>query len=288
MENTAIDCSSDISSTLAENEIILPVKPQTQLERRAAKNTYAKRLGEIYLLMSPSEKPYIGQTIQTSKERWDQHQVEAFDIKKEDKCRALNAAIRLYGKDSFTLTILWRGEIGDDNVHINRKECEFIELYDSMAPNGYNLRAGGNGAMSAEAIQRMIEGNIVKTINKKRYQSDEQLPKYVLYHKEINKNGTVLEGYKVSDHPKGTNRSFLTKSMTMEEKRSAAIAYKEFLDNSKEFVDRSKKIPNHISKYKEKGYQVNKPGHKRKFFGKDTKEENLANAIAYLNSISHV
>lgn len=242
--------------------------------------------GEIYLLISPDAKKYVGQTIQGTYVRWDQHCREALTPSK-DHCRYLNNAINLHGKDAFKIEILWRGIVvmGDDILNI--LECKFIREYNTLAPFGYNLRDGGNGTMSEEAIQRMIQGNVIKTENKKRYIPTEKLPRFVLYHREVNKKGTVLEGYRVCDHPKGTNKSFLKQSMSMEEKKNAAIVYKEFLDASAEFVDNSKKLPTYIKRYKAHGYMVRKPKYPSKYFQTGTDEENLQRALEYLDLISH-
>lgn len=259
----------------------------TRRERNKLNKTVepSKRIGEIYIGISPSKKYYVGQTISTTKERWSQHEIEAFDPKRKDVSRALNAAIRAHGKQTFEVVVVWRGEVGEDNCKLNEMECHFIKQYNSLAPNGYNLREGGNGAMSEEAIRQMIDGNIVKTENKRRYQPDECLPKFVLYHREINKKGTVLEGYKVSDHPNGTNKSFLKKSMTMNEKRDAAIAYKVSLDTTLEFIDNTKKLPKGVCKYGNNGFSVRKRDGTRKFFGSLTREENLKLALDYYKSI---
>lgn len=245
------------------------------------------RTGEIYLLISPSKKSYVGQTIRSTSERWKQHCTEALNPDGKDQCRALNAAIRKYGKDTFEVNILWSGEIGEENSIINEMECHYIKLYNSLSPYGYNLREGGNGAMSQESIDRMIAGNIVKTQNKKKLPG-EDLPKFVLYHYEVNKNGTILEGYKVSDHPKGSNKSFLKKSMTLDQRKEAAISYKNHLDASTDYVDNKKKTPKYINKYGASGFKVDFPPHPKKHFGKKSKEENLADAIQYLESIKNL
>jgi GIY-YIG catalytic domain len=260
--------------------------------RRAKQNAaitgdYAKITGFIYLYTSPSGKHYVGQTRTNVTDRWNQHVRESKNPNSHDQSRALNAAIRKYGENSFIIATLWTGEIGENNCIIDEMECNFIKEYNSMSPTGYNLREGGNGKMSATAIQQMVIGNVVKTENKKKFQEGEQLPKNVLYHREVNKNGTVLEGYKVSDHPKGSNKSFIKKTMTMEERKNAAIAYKEFLDNSPVYVDTTKKIPKGVCKYKDSGFSVTKPEGGRKFFGAKSAEENLKLALEYYESIQN-
>jgi hypothetical protein len=245
-------------------------------------NDMEDRTGFIYRATSPSGNSYIGQTCKTVEERWRQHVSEAKTYAHKG-CIALNAAIIKYGADSFIVKTLWECTVDE----LDEYEIKFIQQYNTIAPNGYNLREGGNGRMSEVSRLRMIEGNINKTEYKTFRTVNEKLPKYVLYHREMNKNGTILEGYKVSDHPKGSNKSFLKRSWTIEERLQKAIQYKESLDTSDTYVDHSKKTPKHVSRYGVKGYQVNKPGSPRKFFNRGTRDENLTAACQHLKTISH-
>ena len=89
--------------------------------------------GIIYLIKSPSNKYYVGQTVQTIEKRWIQH------CKSGSNCTLLKKAIDKYGKDSFEITVLVKCSVD----HIDSYEIKFIELYDSLAPNGYNCTTGG-------------------------------------------------------------------------------------------------------------------------------------------------
>lgn len=90
-------------------------------------------MGLIYKLTSPDGKSYIGQTIQSFRKRMNGHMYG------KGYCRALKCAMNEYGFDSFKKEIIWEGE----NELISGKEKYFIEHFNTMDPNGYNLSSGG-------------------------------------------------------------------------------------------------------------------------------------------------
>lgn len=96
-----------------------------------------KGYGFIYKYVSPSNKNYIGQTINSLKDR-------AKDIISGSgykKCSAFWKAIKKYGWQHFQVEILEEVPI---NL-LNDKEIEYIKKYNSLVPNGYNLTYGGEG-----------------------------------------------------------------------------------------------------------------------------------------------
>jgi group I intron endonuclease len=107
----------------------------------------------IYCLTSPEGKSYIGQTERTFDIRWAEHVRDAKTG--ETKCRAINAALRKYGVDNFTKEIL----LITNASFIDYYERLFIATYNTIAPNGYNLRDGGDGGCSDEMKAQMREGN---------------------------------------------------------------------------------------------------------------------------------
>jgi GIY-YIG catalytic domain len=256
-------------------------KPKTRREKVAEKAGIPERaiIGRIYRAMSPSGKSYVGQTINSVETRWTQHiQDSKLHVAGTDRCKALNSAIIKYTPEKFILTVLWEGESGPENVILDEMERKFVTEYNSLAPNGYNLREGGNGRLTEAAIENMVKGNIVKTLNKAMY-GGLQLPRYVLYHTEVNKNGTTLEGFRVCDHPHNkSTKSFLKKTMTMDAKLQAAIAYIAELDALPGPI--KPKCPKYIQKAG-KGFKVQ---HEDKttftlFTGEETEEENFEDAL---------
>jgi group I intron endonuclease len=96
------------------------------------------------ILNNLNGKVYIGQTVSSLNRRFLQH------------CRkdsAIGSAIRKYGKENFSIE-----EIDGANSlsELNYLEKHYINTYNSLAPNGYNLSSGGNnGLHSDETKQKM-------------------------------------------------------------------------------------------------------------------------------------
>jgi len=104
-------------------------------------------MGYIYMLTSPSEKSYIGQTIRPVEERLKEHRTG-----KTSGCRAIYNAIQYHGWDAFEKD--WY-ECPDEDL--NKHEELMVEVLGTLYPNGYNLKEGGgaNGKMSKETKQKM-------------------------------------------------------------------------------------------------------------------------------------
>ena len=115
-------------------------------------------MGYIYKITNKIDnKIYVGQTIRDVEERWKDH------LKKRSNCRYLKSAINKYGVDNFEFQLVC---ITFDN-NLDDMEIKYIEQYNCLVPNGYNLRLGGNsGRHNAETKQKISE-----TL-KKRYDND--------------------------------------------------------------------------------------------------------------------
>ena len=102
--------------------------------------------GVIYLITCKvNGKQYVGQTVQKDPLRYIQGH---FNAAQNGKKKLLYRAIRKHGADNFTLEIIWWAS---DRTSLDISEDSFIELFETMAPNGYNLRGGGfNGRFSDE------------------------------------------------------------------------------------------------------------------------------------------
>lgn len=81
-------------------------------------------------------KMYIGVTI-NPKRRWKQH------LRMKTNCKALKSAMKKYGKENFEFTLLCCGE----DQYIDDLEVKFIDFYNTVAPNGYNITLGGEGTL---------------------------------------------------------------------------------------------------------------------------------------------
>lgn len=78
-------------------------------------------------------KIYIGQTCRTFEERMKEHYSHANVY--------VDRAIRKYGKENFDCVVIDTAETMDE---LNEKEIYWIDYFNSMNPNGYNLCIGGN------------------------------------------------------------------------------------------------------------------------------------------------
>jgi len=106
-------------------------------------------MGYIYTITNKTDnKTYVGQTMRDVEERWKDH------LKKRSNCRYLSSAIKKYGVDNFEFKLVC---ITFDN-QLNDMEIKYIEKYNSLVPNGYNLRRGGNsGRHHAETKQKITD-----------------------------------------------------------------------------------------------------------------------------------
>lgn len=186
--------------------------------------------GDIYLITSPSGKEYIGQAVKflpSGKKygyigRWNGHKNEAKNNK--NYCRVLDHAIRKYGFESFSLSLIETVNIED----LDKRENYWIERKNTMSPNGYNLTTGkSNSRQSLETRElrrkSMIGKNKGKLLPKMKRIRDEdsELPKYVRSY--YDKSGK--SGYRISNHPNLKDKSFVSKKLSMEEKLKLALQY---------------------------------------------------------------
>lgn len=104
-------------------------------------------MGYIYKIINKiTKKSYVGQTIMDLDERWRQH------CKSNSNCRYLKSSIKKYGVDSFEFKLIC---ICFDN-DLDKYECFYMNKYNTLVPNGYNLREGGNSGRHHEETKRKI------------------------------------------------------------------------------------------------------------------------------------
>ena len=94
--------------------------------------------GSIYLIKnSKNNKVYIGQTTQGAETRFKQH----LKLQKSNEKQAISKAIKSIGKENFSYETLITGITTYEEL--NELEELYIQKYNSMVPNGYNLCPGG-------------------------------------------------------------------------------------------------------------------------------------------------
>jgi group I intron endonuclease len=104
-------------------------------------------MGFIYKIENKIDgKIYIGQTIRDIETRFKEH------LKKGSNCRYLNRALEKYGKKNFKCEIICVSKDCD----LDDEEIKYIKEYDSLVPNGYNLREGGNNSKHSDETKKKI------------------------------------------------------------------------------------------------------------------------------------
>lgn len=149
--------------------------------------------------------------------RWKSHVSEAIK-NNDDHCVLLNNAIRKYGQDNFDIKTIYKGNFSE----INDKEVYYIQLFNSLTPNGYNLKTGGDkGKDSDDTKKKKSDAHIGKEHSdktkeniskgqlgnrrnpmKRKNEEDNNLPKYIYAVREKN----IIKRYTIDGFPIGINK----------------------------------------------------------------------------------
>jgi group I intron endonuclease len=105
-----------------------------------------------------NNKCYIGQTIQKDPyARWAKHKYDA----KKGLNYPLYNAIQKYGKLNFEFEII---HIVNSLDELNQLEVKYIKEFNSLTPNGYNIKDGGNNRSPSletrQKISKTLSGRI--------------------------------------------------------------------------------------------------------------------------------
>lgn len=106
----------------------------------------------IYLVTNlANDKKYVGQTRRTLRKRWNQHVYSAVTRRGNT---LLGAAIRKYGPDGFSISVLCMCSSQDE---LDVKEQEYISSLGthSSTGRGYNLTLGGFGGQHGAHALRL-------------------------------------------------------------------------------------------------------------------------------------
>ena len=211
-----------------------------------------ERYIEIYKITNLiTKKLYVGQTVSHVlnhgkyrkygyQKRLESHFSEAIKNNKDKQCRYLNNSIRKNGVDNFIVELITTCEMeeGDET------EIKYIEEYNSLYPNGYNLTAGGktshvliegetnyvcsssNKQLLSEGYLNSVEKNkIYKFLNVKIPEDIKQYDKYIKVFDNRKKKLIILT-------IDGVEASFGSCSLTCEQLK----------DNIIKFIDKLIKI----------------------------------------------
>lgn len=93
---------------------------------------------------------YVGQTTRTADERFKEHKFAN---------SLLGRAIRTHGVENFKLEVIEKCETLDE---LNEREPYWIEFYNCIYPNGYNLDSGGSNAIPSDEVKNQISETLKK------------------------------------------------------------------------------------------------------------------------------
>lgn len=101
----------------------------------------AQNYGRIYIIKNfVNGKYYVGQTVQSSQERYSQHIREAYTKGRKEYDYCISRGIRKYGKEAFDFATLAENVPVED---LDIVEEHYIDMYMTTDPKyGYNMSIG--------------------------------------------------------------------------------------------------------------------------------------------------
>ena len=199
--------------------------------------------GEIYMITNKvNNKKYIGQTVSYLSSgrkygvarRWNKHISDAKNYA-DNGIRHFCNAIRKYGRDNFKIEVLLICNLGMMDYY----EKKFIELYNTLSPNGYNLEGGGSSTgtnigdgkrlhqdtkeklSKAQRYLNMKEEDKKNLFNSMKELGIDKLPFGINYtHHTVNE----YEGFTVRQND-GKLKSIISNEKSLTEKLEMAIRY---------------------------------------------------------------
>jgi group I intron endonuclease len=159
----------------------------------------AERYCEIYKITNlTSGKIYVGQAVSHILNhkryrpygrdgRFKCHISEAFSTKK-NQSHYLNNAIRKYGVADFVVDLIEYCDIAE----ANEKEIHYIKHYNSLFPQGYNLKNGGSVFTHSDESKKRVSNGVKSYFKEKKFQKfkditqiDDAIEQYI---KPLNRN----------------------------------------------------------------------------------------------------
>jgi group I intron endonuclease len=198
-----------------------------------------KRYCEIYKIINlTTGKIYVGQSVSHilnhgryrpygHNGRFRCHISEAFSTKK-NQSHYLNNAIRKYGVTDFVVEMIECCEL----FEANDREIHYIRELNTLFPNGYNLKNGGNVFTHSDESKKRVSNGVVNYFKNKKYERfngvtniDDDFEKYI---KPLCRNKKQYGWYVYIDRKKA---DFGGVHISLEESKISAI---EFIKELKE------------------------------------------------------
>jgi len=206
-----------------------------------------ERYCEIYKITNISNgKLYIGQAVSHilnhkryrpygHEGRFRCHISEAFSQKK-NQSHYLNNAIRKYGVEDFVVELIECCEISD----ANDKEIHYIKTFNTLFPNGYNLKNGGSVFTHSDESKKRVSNGVINYYKDKKFERfkdvnilDDNFDNYI---KPLKRNNKQYGWYVYIDRRKA---DFGGVHISLEESKKNAI---EFVNSLRELVSNTFKL----------------------------------------------
>ena len=146
---------------------------------------------------------------------------------KKNQSHYLNNAIRKYGVSDFVVELIECCETKD----ADERETHYIKDLNSLFPNGYNLKNGGNVFTHSDESKKRVSNGVINYFKDKKHDRfkdvkhiDDDIDKYI---KPLNKHNEQYGWYVYIDR---TKAEFGGVHITLEESKKCAI---EFIKNLK-------------------------------------------------------
>jgi group I intron endonuclease len=197
------------------------------------------KYGNIYKIScNTTNKIYIGQAVSHilnhkryrpygCEGRFRCHISEAFS-KKKNQSHYLNNSIRKYGVHDFVVELIESCEL----CIADEREIHYIKEFNSLFPNGYNLKNGGGTFTHSDESKKRLSNGVMNYFKDKKYERfkdikiiDEDIEKYI---KPLKKNNTQYGWYVYIDRKKA---DFGGVHISLDESRKNAIKFIEKLKN---------------------------------------------------------
>ena len=197
------------------------------------------RYCEIYKIVNLSNnKIYVGQAVSHilnhkkyrpygHEGRFRCHISEAFSTKK-NQSHYLNNAIRKYGVEDFVVELIECCEIDD----ADERETHYITEFNSLYPNGYNLKNGGKVFTHSNESKKRVSNGVLNYYKDKKFnkfkdikQIDDDIDKYI---KPLNKYNEQYGWYVYIDKCKA---DFGGIHISLDESKNSAIEFIQQLKN---------------------------------------------------------
>jgi len=198
-----------------------------------------ERYCEIYKITNLTTcKTYIGQAVSHilnhkkyrpygHEGRFRCHISEAFS-KKKNQSHYLNNAIRKYGVSDFVVELIECCHV--DNA--DEREIHYIKEFNSLFPNGYNLKNGGNSFTHSNESKKRVSNGVINYFKDKKYERfkdikiiEDDIEKYI---KPLRKNNEQYGWYVYIDRKKA---DFGGIHISLDESKKSAVEFIKELKN---------------------------------------------------------